>query len=79
MFYVYVLLSEKDGRLYKGITGDIVKRVKQHNLGQNRSTRAFGPWKLVHREEFATRPEARSREKFFKSGGGREFLKNKLG
>jgi putative endonuclease len=78
MFYVYVLKSEKDGRFYKGMTSFLEKRVKQHNLGQNKSTKGFLPWDLVYYEEFQTRGEARIREKYFKSGEGREFLKRKL-
>ncbi|MDP5229117.1 MAG: GIY-YIG nuclease family protein [Cellulophaga sp.] len=78
MFYVYVLKSEVDGRLYKGMTTDVLKRVSQHNLGQNKSTKGFLPWILIYQEEFSTREEARKREKYFKSGVGREFLKIKL-
>ena len=74
MFYVYVLRSELDGRLYKGLTDNLVKRVKQHNNGENKSTKGFLPWTLVHHEAFITREEARKREKYFKSGAGREFL-----
>ncbi len=78
MYYVYVVKSEKDGRLYKGLTDNLEKRLKQHNLGQNKSTKGFMPWKMVYYEEFQTREEARIREKYFKSGKGREFLKLKL-
>ena len=78
MFSAYVIKSEVDGRLYKGMSANVSKRVKQHNAGENRSTKGFRPWKLVYREEFATRTEALAREKFFKSGAGREFLRDKL-
>jgi putative endonuclease len=61
MFYVYVLKSQKDGRFYKGMTSFLEKRVKQHNLGQNKSTKGFLPWELVYYEEFQTRGEARIR------------------
>ena len=75
MFYVYVLRSIDDGILYKGITSDLKKRLQEHNSGKTRSTKAFIPWKIIYYETFETRIEARSREKFFKSGFGREFLK----
>jgi len=78
MYYVYVIRSEVDGRRYKGMTGNMEKRIKQHNAGENRSTKGFLPWKLVYHEQFSTRAEARAREKFFKSGAGREFLGDKL-
>ena len=77
-YYVYVLESEIDGRLYKGQTFDIDKRIKEHNLGKTKSTKGFKPWKLVYFEVFETREEALEREKYFKTGSGREFLKAKL-
>ncbi|TDS10944.1 putative endonuclease [Maribacter caenipelagi] len=76
MFYVYILKSEVDDRLYKGMTTDLQKRIEQHNLGNNKSTKGFLPWVLVYKEEFETRVEAREREKYFKSGVGREYLQN---
>jgi putative endonuclease len=78
MFYVSVLKSLVDKRLYKGLTKDLNKRVKEHNSGWTRSTKAYRPWKLVYFERFQTLHEAREREKYLKSGIGREFLKNIL-
>nr|WP_262917457.1 GIY-YIG nuclease family protein [Zunongwangia pacifica] len=78
MYYVYVLRSLKDGRLYKGMTQDVEKRLKQHNQGENRSTKGFIPWELVFTEKFKSRAEARKYEKYLKSGSGREFLKEIL-
>ena len=75
MYFVYVLRSLKDGRLYKGLTSDLERRVKEHNSGQAKSTKGFLPWELFHVEEFETREEARKREKYLKSGQGRDFLK----
>ncbi|MBP7808104.1 MAG: GIY-YIG nuclease family protein [Bacteroidia bacterium] len=77
-FFVYVLKSEKDGRLYKGFTNNIDRRIDEHNKGQNKSTKGFRPWKLVHIEKFATLTEARNREKFLKTGQGRDYLKKIL-
>ncbi|NND88634.1 MAG: GIY-YIG nuclease family protein [Flavobacteriaceae bacterium] len=76
MYFVYVLKSLHDGRLYKGMSQDVPKRLKSHNQGQTRSTKPYRPWILVYQEEFATRLEARAREKYFKSGAGREYLKS---
>jgi putative endonuclease len=76
MYFVYVLQSEKDGRLYKGFTEDLKRRIKEHNNGKNKSTKGYIPWKLIYFEEVKSRLEAREREKFFKSGSGREYLKN---
>ncbi|MEX1194357.1 MAG: GIY-YIG nuclease family protein [Dehalococcoidia bacterium] len=38
MFHVYVLRSNKDGRLYTGVTGDLRRRLAEHNRGIVRST-----------------------------------------
>jgi putative endonuclease len=75
MFFVYVLRSRKDGALYIGLTSNLDRRIGEHNSGKERTTRHRRPFDLVHSEAFPTRPEARAREKFFKSGYGREQLK----
>ena len=76
MFYVYVIKSLVDGRLYKGLSQNIDRRLKEHNSGKTKSTKPYRPWKLVYYEKFETRVEARNREKYFKSGIGRAFLKD---
>lgn len=77
-YFVYVLESEIDGRLYKGQTSDIEKRLTEHNSGKPKSTKGYKPWKLVYFERYETRDEALLREKYFKTGSGREFLKDLL-
>jgi len=69
------LKSEKDGRLYKGFTSDLEKRLLQHNAGITTSTKGYRPWNIVYSEKFKTRIEAREREKFLKTGQGRDYLK----
>ena len=80
MYYAYVLRNPK-GVLYKGSTDNLKERIKKHNSddGFRRYTNNRGTWKLVYKEEFKTRKEAELREKFFKSGKGRECLNKKLG
>jgi putative endonuclease len=78
MYFTYVLRSEKTGRLYVGHTSNLEQRLGQHNNGITKSTKNRGPWRLVHREGFATRSEAASRERFLKTGQGREQLKELL-
>jgi len=75
-FIVYVIQS-KDGDLYKGFTSNLSERLESHNQGC-RWTKGRGPFKLLYQEEYATKSEAMKREKFLKSGKGREFLKNTL-
>lgn len=65
-------------KLYKGLTSNLEKRLHQHRLGQSNSTKFFGKFKLVLSEIFLTRAEARAREKYFKSGSGREWLQKQI-
>lgn len=76
MFTVYVLKSKTTGKRYIGQTSDIKKRLSAHNSGDSRYTKNRGPWDIVYREVYQTRSEAILREKFFKTGKGRDFLIN---
>lgn len=75
MYYVYILQSIKNGRFYKGLSTDLEKRLQQHFSGYEKPTKNLLPMKLVHVEICTTRIDARKLEKFFKSGYGREILK----
>ena len=78
MFYVYVLRNPR-GILYKGSTGDLPGRIEEHNWGiLKKYTKNKGPWQLVYFEQFTTRAAAMRKERFFKTGKGREYLKTKL-
>ncbi|MBT8270133.1 MAG: GIY-YIG nuclease family protein [Bacteroidia bacterium] len=77
MMYVYVLRSEIDGRFYVGMTENVEKRIKEHNLGRAKSTKGYRPWTILHQEEYPDRNAARKREKYLKSGYGKQWLKNK--
>ena len=74
MFYIYVLKSLKDGIRYVGSGEDYQERLRRHNKGNYRFTKGHLPWKVVYTESYETRAEAVRREKFLKSGLGREFL-----
>ena len=75
-YYAYVLQSLVDGRLYKGHTFRLEERIIEHNSGKTSSTKGYRPWKLVYHEIFDNEKDAIERERFFKSGIGREFLKS---
>ena len=77
MVYVYVIRSEKDGRFYVGMTGDVEKRVKEHNKGKTKRTKGYTPWKLFFFEEHENRLIARKREVYLKSGYGKSWIKDK--
>ena len=76
LYYIYGILSIKDGRIYVGLTRDVEKRLNDHNSGKVFSTKGFCPWQLIYQEKVIRRERARFREKYFKSGCGKEFLKN---
>jgi putative endonuclease len=78
MYFVYVLENQVSHRHYAGSTADLAQRIVQHNQGLTKSTKNRGPWKLIHQEGFPTRALAMRREKFLKSGKGREELKRFL-
>ena len=59
-------------------TDCIERRLKEHNSGKTKSTKGFIPWKLIFTEICENRKIARLREKYYKSGIGKEFLKQKI-
>jgi len=74
MFYCYVLRSRKTGRRYIGSCEDLNERIRRHNAGDSKATKHGVPWVLVHSEAFATRAQATRRERYYKTGRGREQL-----
>ena len=50
----------------------------EHNKGKTRSNKAYKPFNLVYFEDYKTRLEAVKREKYLKTGSGRELLKRIL-
>ena len=57
------------------MTSNLEQRLERHNKRQNKTTKPYAPFKLIYTEEVETRIMARQREKYLKSGIGREFLK----
>jgi putative endonuclease len=77
MVFEYVLKSLKENRLYIGMAENVERRLQEHNSGKTKSTKGYRPWELVAFEEHPDREAARSREKYLKSGSGREYIKSK--
>jgi len=75
MYSVYVLKSEKNNKSYVGHTGDLNRRLLEHNRGDNYYTKRHRPWIVVYKEDYDNLEEAIRREKFLKSTSGRRFLK----
>ena len=72
--FVYILYSPGHNRTYVGQTENLNNRLKYHNSGKVRSTKAYLPWKMIYNEELADRSQAIRREKWFKSSQGRKLL-----
>ncbi len=77
-FFVYLIRSQVDGRLYKGQSTNLQRRIIEHNSGKTKSTKGFVPWDLIYFEKFETIEESIARERYFKTGSGREYLKTIL-
>jgi predicted GIY-YIG superfamily endonuclease len=71
---VYVLRN-LDGKLYIGISGDVRRRVDQHNLGGSEWTRDKGPWHCIWTSEALSLSKARKLEnKLKRQKGGDGFF-----
>ena len=77
-YYVYVLQSERDHNLYVGHTGDIKKRLEEHNNGKVPATSNRRPLKLIYWEGCLNRQDAMEREKYLKTAWGKKYIKNRL-
>ncbi|PWB38565.1 MAG: excinuclease ABC subunit C [Parcubacteria group bacterium] len=78
MFYTYVLKSSIDNKLYIGFTENLTERIALHNDGFVKSTKNRKPLKLVYYEECLDEDKALKREKYFKTGFGRIFLRDRI-
>ncbi|MDP2910044.1 MAG: GIY-YIG nuclease family protein [bacterium] len=75
MHYTYVLLSERDKKLYIGFTSNLKRRFSEHERGEVESTKNRRPLKLVFYEAFQSVKDASRREKYFKTDKGKSSLK----
>lgn len=74
-YYVYILESKKDSELYVGCTNNLQKRIKEHNDGLVFSTKLKKPYIIIHYEAFLDKKDAFVREKWLKTGWGRNQVK----
>jgi len=78
MWYVYILQSQKNWILYVGSTNDLKRRIKEHNGGDVISTKPNRPWDIESYIGVKTENQARSLEKYLKSGSGRATLRKRI-
>ncbi len=77
-FYVYVLKSKLQEEWYIGYTRNLVRRVKEHNLGLDFATKPYRPWVLLYYEACRDQRDAKCREAYLKTNEGGRFLKRRL-
>ncbi|MDP2736686.1 MAG: GIY-YIG nuclease family protein [bacterium] len=73
-YFVYFLVSLKDGSYYIGVSNNYVRRFKEHNLGLSKSTRSKKPWKIVRVEKFDSIAAAYQREYFLKAKKSKKII-----
>ncbi len=61
-YFVYILVSLKDGTLYTGQTNNLKKRLEWHNKGLVKTTKPRIPYQLAYFEQYNTRSDAMWRE-----------------
>ena len=76
MHFVYIIRSQVNNKTYTGSTSvGVEKRLHQHNIGSNKWTKSNGPFELVYYETYVCKQDAILREKFYKSGIGKQIKK----
>ncbi len=78
MYFVYVLKSHTRNFHYIGHTKNIQQRVRAHNAGRVRLTKAYHPYTVIYSESYSTKSEAAKREYYLKSVQGNIVLRNTL-
>ena len=73
-FYVYILESIKDDKLYIGYTSNLRKRVEEHKKGRSFATKFRLPFILIYFEGCVDEADAKRREYYLKTTQGRRFI-----
>jgi len=66
MYFVYILKSKKNDRLYIGYTNNLRERLKEHNKGLVRASKPYVPWDIAYYEAYFSKNEALHREQNLK-------------
>ncbi len=76
MYFVYAIKSLIKQYVYVGLTNNPQRRISQHRQGKEQTTKPYRPFEIKLIETYNNRAEARKREKYLKSGVGKEWLKS---
>ncbi|OIO54691.1 excinuclease ABC subunit C [Candidatus Peregrinibacteria bacterium CG1_02_54_53] len=75
MYFVYVLQSAADKKLYVGYALNLEQRIQAHNQGNVASTKNRKPLKLIFYESYTNKGDVLRREKYLKTTAGKRALK----
>ena len=75
-YFVYILYSETLDKYYVGSTQDLAERLRRHNEGRNKSTKAGIPWKRVYQESYSDRSAAYRKEREIKARKSRMYIED---
>jgi putative endonuclease len=78
MWYVYILRSARDNKLYIGSTDDINRQLLQHNSGEVDSTKNRTPLILEAYLAVKDKVKAIELEQYFKTGSGSAILNKRI-
>jgi putative endonuclease len=78
MWYVYILWSTIDNKIYVGSTNDLKRRFLQHNNGEVESTKGRRPLIMKAYIAVENKTKAIELEQYLKTGSGRAFLNNHI-
>ncbi len=79
MHYVYLIESvDSPAHRYLGITGNLKRRIRDHNTGKSGHTSKYQPWRLVAYIAFTDQGKAETFEQYLKSGSGHAFARKRL-
>jgi len=76
MYYIYLIKSERNGKVYVGQTSKLPSaRLTEHNRGSNDWTKQNRPFSLLYYESYECKKDVVKREIFYKSGIGKRIKK----
>lgn len=79
MYYVYILVSEKDNGIYIGRTNNLKRRLAEHNIGAVPSTKSRRPFRILKTFDCVSVRESVELEREYKKGFRREEIKREFG
>ena len=75
MFYIYLLRSITNGKIYTGYTVDLKRRIKEHFRNEVHTTKRYKNIKLIYFEAYINKKDAMERENYLKTTKGKRTVK----